>query len=212
MQLQHVIILCAVIAVVGGGVWFMTQPDTDRDAASQAPESANATEATAPESESSEIVTGVGSLQELLALGDSFMCTYTVTDENTVMEGTSYIDGSNNRYRMDGLTTLEGQTGLFGAIVDGEYMYWWGDTPEGKMGMKVPVTEETSPEMDNSFAASDTQAPFDLQDEVSYECERWTVDASLFVPPPDVEFTDMTAMMEAMPEGMTMPTGMPGAQ
>jgi len=70
--------------------------------------------------------------------------------------------------------------------------------------------------MDNSFAASDTQAPFDLQDEVSYECERWTVDASLFVPPPDVEFTDMTAMMEAMmqdmPEGMTMPTGMPGAQ
>lgn len=206
MGLQKIVVLCVGLAVVGVGVWYVTSNGSETASTNTEEESVPTAAENAPLDDSFR---GVGSLQDLLTRGDSFMCTYRVGDENGTMEGTSYIDGQNERYRMDGTGNWDGSTGQFGAIVDATTMYWWADTPEGTMGMIMPVSEtDTTVSAESEVAANQPITP---DQDVQYDCAPWSVDASVFTPPADIEFTDMAAMMgdmiQGMPEGFEMPEG-----
>lgn len=108
--------------------------------------------------------------------------------EMTMPEGTAtmYINGKNSR--VDSMT--QGQESHM--INDGTYLYAWSGS-EG-MKMKLEKIEEAA------SAGQSTQTPEDFatQPGVDVQCRPTTVSGSMFMPPSNVEFTDLTAMMEQM--------------
>lgn len=195
--MQKVAILVAVVLALGVSGWYFLSNDaTDEARTQEDTESTQSAENTQDESFS-----GFGSIAELVRRGDSFVCEFRTESEGAISEGTAYIDGPSERYRMDATYQDASESGSFNAIVADQMMYWWGDTPEGRVGMRMSLPEEEAataapPE---SFGS---EAAVSAQEDVEYECDPWRVDVSAFTPPSDVEFTDMDAMMEEMMQGM----------
>lgn len=159
------------------------------------------------------------SLKDFLGVGDTLKCTYTSTDENATTEGITYT--ANGKVRSDSTITPT-NTGIAMSsysIIDGEYMYsWGGEMPQG-MKMKLDAMTEME-NMAKTKTETDTQIPKEatLYDEAyDYDCEPWRVDASLFVPPSNVTFTDYSEMMKGMGDlmkgaGMGTDAGMEGGE
>lgn len=146
-----------------------------------------------------------GSIKDLIGLDVSQKCTMT---ENGKVVGVIYVDGE--RVRMDG---SDGQAGMSSMINDGEWIYMWDTATKSGMKMKNEDTEEM-------VAESEGEVEVDVDEEMTpegigeavydYSCGKWKVDESVFVPPTDVEFQDMDAMlkqMEVQMEGMVPPIG-----
>jgi hypothetical protein len=85
-------------------------------------------------------------------------------------------------------------------INDGEWMYTW----TGKKGTKMNI--KRMEKMDNDFEELDieenTSEWEDVideweEDDVDYDCNEQKIDKDLFIPPSDVVFEDMGAMMDA---------------
>jgi hypothetical protein len=206
------IIYVLVGLVVVGGVWYITTTDTPTEEASTSTDAERATE-TAPDTVEPETLSGFGSLKNILGLGDTIRCEFRSTFEGQTSEGVFYTDGE--RFRVDStVTSPESGTITSNMINDGIYTYTWGQSPQGAMAIKMATPEESDP-MD--WATEDWEANeesyVDFEQEVEYDCDRWNVDTSVFVPPSDVEFVDMEAMMQeamqGMPEGFELPAGFP---
>lgn len=213
MGLQKIVLLCFVLIVVVGG--FVLATSFKKDEATLAPataeqESSVETEATESEKES---LTGFGSFASLLSMGRNITCEYTYQDEEGgTGSGTGYFAGE--RMRVDSVMTMAEDGSVYNShiINDGETMYTWTETADGTFATMMPVTETEIDEPMSYEETEDSSADFSAGQEVTYDCDSWSVDNSVFVPPSDVEFTDMGAMMEAMmnglPEGFEMPEDM----
>lgn len=142
----------------------------------------------------------LGTVTDLLKLGKNFECTFDTTDEagnNT--EGTVYVTGNRMRGHFmmsqpDG-TIFEGNT-----IQNGEYGYTWFEGQNQGTKLKLEEPEGDAMEKD------DTSADF-TDDTVDYKCKTWLVDNSMFVPPTDIEFQDITASVQEIEEVMQEVTG-----
>ncbi|MFV1917070.1 MAG: hypothetical protein ACC618_01080 [Patescibacteria group bacterium] len=136
----------------------------------------------------------LGTVTDLLKLGKNFECNFDTTDEaGNVTRGTVYVASNRMRGRFnisqpDG-TTLAGNT-----IQDGEYGYTW---LEGQnLGTKLKLEK---PEGDSVEKDSDTSTNF-ADDQIGYNCKAWRVDSSMFVPPSDVDFQDLSASIQQIEE------------
>ncbi len=150
-----------------------------------------------------ETMSGKGSLLGLLALGRSQECTFVVRTDGMVQEGTAFYDGGNARVD----TLIKGATAEDIAsymIMDkkSNTMYMWGSM-QGDQGIKMTLpsenTETPSP-MNNPQGGANAPAVTPDMD-VDYNCKPWRVDGSVFVPPANIEFMDMSEMQKMM-EGM----------
>ncbi len=142
------------------------------------------------------------SLKELMNMGTSQMCTFSYSDDNGSVEGTSYTADGKVRTDFSGNQPEMGAyTGSM--IFDSEYMYSW--TSNMPQGVKMAVTDALQEDIEEEIESSqqeDYQQQFDPNQEVEYNCSNWNVDNSVFTPPSDITFIDMTQQMEQLQQMM----------
>lgn len=138
---------------------------------------------------------GSGTFRNLLGLGKNVMCTirYTPANFDGTFNGTVYVSG--DKLRAD-MTTTGTETGELktSIISDTVTNYIWGTSEQGSMAIKSTVIVDTG----NKTVTNPNQ--FNLDENVDYDCRNWTVDSSKFVPPQDIQFMDMSAMMNTVPK------------
>jgi len=136
-----------------------------------------------------------GTMKDLLGLGKDQKCTFKDQDGNI-----SNIYTSGDKYRSDIAINSGGDLQKFHTISDEEYDYTW----QGKKGTKMKHLKfddddnfiEKTPEKEQGFDVQDKQKQDFLDKKETFNCSNWKVDQSLFKVPTDVEFTDMSKMMQ----------------
>ena len=146
-----------------------------------------------------------GSFFDLMKLGKNTKCTFSDESEGGKSEGTIYIAGKKSRNDIyasaEGGEDFESHT-----IIDGEYMYTWSNMQE--QGTKMKLTEfdmeKEDFEMPSAAEMKETYGEYqDIKKETNFKCRVWIPDNSKFNPPSNIEFVDMSQMMEDMEEQMT---------
>lgn len=130
---------------------------------------------------------GAKSLKELIAANTPQKCTFSYSDENGKTEGTTYVSGG--KVRSDATNTIEGKTTVSHIISDNLTSYIW--TEGEKTGIKMTVEAQEEMEADTT-ESTDTDAQADLDQKTDYSCTTWIPDNSLFTPPTNVTFTDLS--------------------
>lgn len=174
----------AVLVVVGGAVLYAK----DKTVTSQV---------SAPTA-SSVVQPGSGSsLKDLLAKTTPTKCTVSSTNDTSDASGVVYV--ANGKMRSDFTSTMKngnlaGKVVVAHMIVDADTSYMWGDG-EMKMGIKMARQSmlEVNPDAANT---PQSQAAMDMNEKSDYHCDGWTADEALFTPPANVQFQDMSKMMQ----------------
>lgn len=127
-----------------------------------------------------------GSLNDLIARGGNYQCTFTYSGPTSVSNGTVFIAGD----RISGkFSTKVPQvpTTIDTFMVEKESsVYTWSSILPNQ-GFKSPVTRNITPDQKTPTANTQT---FDGSQTVDYKCESWIVDESKFVLPPTVKFLE----------------------
>jgi hypothetical protein len=149
------------------------------------------------------------SLKDFLSLQDMMKCTFANEDTNSLTEGVTFV--SNGKVRSDTKTTVKkGNTTMTNSsIIDGGVMYAWGSEMPGGIKMSLSTMADMKTKAETTPNSTPTQATdYDMSHD--YNCEAWTVDASVFVPPTTIAFTDYGEMMKKMmgENGMGSDSGM----
>ena len=136
---------------------------------------------------------GFGTMNDLLARGNNLECQITTIDNSVTNEGTFFV--ADQKIRGDFLTDSPDLTGtaVSSMIIDTDTMYLWTEIDGESYGIKSRLQAMTESDIQ-------TQEPVELDERVKYSCKSWErVDQSVFIPPSDVMFQDMSQMMQ---EGM----------
>lgn len=177
---KGILIAIAVIVLIGGAIGFtmMNKPKT-------------ATPETPTNTETSNGTMEVKSLRDLWTLGNNQTCTF--SDTTTGNNGVVYV--SSGSMRGDFTSMVNGTSTDSHMIVAGDAMHMWVDGQPS--GFKSSLTQ-----LENLGSNPSAPKTVDLDQQVDYDCNSWSVDASKFAVPSDIEFMDMSAMMESMPPTM----------
>lgn len=179
------------IIVVILGIWYFSM----RSAGTQAP-TATTTAATlgvnsAP-SETSGIsgsgtstvgvtqTIGHGSINDLIAMNESLICSIALTSSSMQRSGTMYI--ANGEMRGDFISTTKGVTTILSMIDNGTSLYVWKNAASAA-GLKLPASVSAGGSVAASHGALDPTTSFD------YYCHPWNADANFFTPPASVTFS-----------------------
>jgi hypothetical protein len=186
-------ILWAVLAVVVlGGLWYwmyptapeqgaslvatstsQSQPTTEQQAAqpttprTAAPKPAGTVQRPAVPAKTA----GVGPISSLYNLKESLLCSIRTT-VGTVRSGTMYIAERKMRASFSNAVMID----------DGTYLYTW--KTGASTGLKLLSA------MSVSGSAMANYGGFDPATNIAYSCNPWTEDASVFVAPASVSFTN----------------------
>jgi hypothetical protein len=135
---------------------------------------------------------GMGTLAELQAQGKDLECQIVMEKEGVEKtEGTYFVSGGSLRGDFMVPAPEFGGTILSSMIVGGSSMYVWSKIGDDTFGFKSDITNEKTKQVD-------TKEPVPLDAQVKYTCTQWeNVDGSVFVPPADVQFQDLNAVMKA---------------
>lgn len=127
------------------------------------------------------------SLKNLLAMNKSQKCTF----DTEYSSGTTYI--SSGKMRGDFSAKAGGQTQITHMIADGQTSYMWmeGQTTGYQMNFSAMQGNTTKGEVNNTG-----QVNVDPSQSMNYNCSNWPTDASVFALPKNIQFTDMSAMMD----------------
>lgn len=125
------------------------------------------------------------SLLDLLNLGKDQRCTFKTIADKTTSEGTLYIAGG--KIRGDFKTTVDGKEELTSMIRVGDTNYIWGSTLPTGIKMTISLDKISSNEKANQY--------FNPTQKSNYNCAPWNVDLSVFTPPANIKFTDMTNLL-----------------
>ena len=141
-----------------------------------------------------EVSSGMNSLRDLIGASVPQKCTFSSEDaESGKSEGTTYIAGG--KVRSDFTNVVSGKTTTSHMITDSKTSYIW---EEGqKTGVKMTIEEPEKGEADIPTSTESEGAQTDLDQKMDYKCSAWLPDSSLFNPPSDVTFTDLSEMFKA---------------
>ena len=148
------------------------------------------------------------SIENLMAENNPVKCIATVTmDDGGKMTGTVYV--ADGKMRNDAaIENVQGEKFQSHTIMDEEWLYSWSTgLPDGGIKMKVSDIENMpdEEEEDPSGGVKNLDRNFD------FNCNKWTVDESKFVPPSDVNFQDFAQKMQDT-QDMTQGIEMEGSQ
>jgi hypothetical protein len=118
---------------------------------------------------------------------------------------------SDEKMRSDYTSQVDGEDISGSVISDGAWVYSWSTGPMAyATKMKVDDYETETPGdeelFDNLNETTEDSVNY-FEDDVTYNCWDWDVDASVFTPPSDIEFTDLSAMMLNFEDMLSDPTG-----
>jgi hypothetical protein len=195
MNTKILIGLIAVLVVAGGAWLLLGGESAEAPSTSQEPSDRNTSTVTSSSNSSiNESFSGTGSFMDLLGLGQSVTCDFTHEAETgSAVAGTVRV--ANGKMRSDFEMQQANTVYESHFIQDDTYFYTWSETPEGSFAMKAPVEDMEAAPGANSGGA---ERPVDLDSDVEYDCQPWRADASVFVPPNDIEFVTPNEMMQNM--------------
>jgi hypothetical protein len=126
-----------------------------------------------------------GTMADLAARGGSWQCAVQSSNQFADSEGTVYVSGERLRGNFTSAISVQGFNQTVGShmIQEGGYAYVW--TSLSSQGFKM----STSGNGNDSSAGTSGQA-VDLNQQYSYDCEPWAVDARVFVLPQGVTFAE----------------------
>lgn len=129
----------------------------------------------------------------LLSSGKTQQCTFDSSDPASGgINGTVYLSG--NKMRGDFKIATEGsQVNQISMIRNGDDNYIWGEGFPGGTGIKMTLS------MDEYTSDAESKKYFDPTQKVEYKCDSWVVDSSVFTPPSNVKFSDISEMMKVTP-------------
>ena len=132
-------------------------------------------------------VTGSGSLLELQSFADSVECSVWFEEEGDEMfHGTMFV--SDGKLRGDFLTPSPDLNGdiLTSIVMDSTVLYTWTEIEGVLYGAKMSLEQADS---------DDSSSSVPVNKNIRYECDVWEiVDRSIFNPPTEVIFTDISSV------------------
>lgn len=179
-QLRLIIGLLAVATLIGvfvflNGKQSQSSPAPEPLSSSSSPEEAQQTSKTMSK----------GSIRNLLLAGKSVSCVVDYGSGGT--KGTTYVSG--NKVRADfTIQVPDNQETDSHMIQSDDTAYIWSSA--NPKGTKFTIDKTQA----SVTPAADSQN-MNLDQEVDMDCSDWSVDQSVFVPPTNVEFVDLSAMM-----------------
>ncbi|MBI3342428.1 hypothetical protein HY024_04880 [Candidatus Curtissbacteria bacterium] len=136
------------------------------------------------------------SMKSLLGAGKNVTCTIKYTDNKG--GGTIFVSG--DKFRGDFDTTTNGKEYKTHMINDNSFYYtWMDDSAKGQKFSKDYVSKM------NTTTNTQNNPTANLDSKVDMKCSAWIVDNSKFVPPTNVTFEDLGAMMDKMSGGSGAP-------
>jgi hypothetical protein len=184
-SLRVVLVVLAVVAVIGGGIWYFTSnpyPQTAQTATNTNVESStasgtgtNGSSVAAPVSQT----TGVGSIQNLIAMNKDLACSINLVAAKTSRSGSIYVAAG--MMRADLFSTTAGQTKAVSMIDNGTSLYLWTDDASTGIKLSKPISASGSNIAQNGG--------IDPVTNFSYVCHPWKVDANFFVAPTAIAFS-----------------------
>lgn len=152
-----------------------------------------------------EEISMASDLTSILKSGKTQKCTFSYTDEEeNTTTGSAYISGK--QMRTDVKSTASGKESTIYVLRNGDDNYIWGSDFPNNTGMKMTLS------IDEYVSNENSKKYFDPNMKADYKCSAWTVDASLFTPPANVKFQDISAMMQGVMEKVSKsPTGTAGS-
>ena len=132
--------------------------------------------------------TSQNSIRALMAKGQPMKCQYNPSAATAGQSGTIYLSGE--KMRGDFTIIQNGQEFKTSIIRDGQWMYSWSGAMNGQ-GTKVKVTAQAS-----GTAAAEANKGFDVDQPLDANCTAWQADASVFTPPSNVTFQDLSAQIQ----------------
>jgi len=160
-----------------------------------------------------------GNLTDLLKMNAALVCDTNVTEDESTMTAKTYISGK--KMRIESTVTSKESTLTTYIINDAEWMYMWGQNPaQPNTGLKYKNMDmekfaedfkdlgsivNPKPTTTDETTQETPQTP---ENNVQYSCKPWVVNESLFTPPTEVVFTDMSGASDLLtPKAQTPPTG-----
>jgi hypothetical protein len=125
------------------------------------------------------------SLLDLIKMGQNLRCSFQSQVENGTTEGTVYVSGQN--VRGDFNITTKSKTMQTSMIKVGDTNYIWGSGLPTGIKMTVSLDKLSENKQASQYV--------DPNQKVNYNCSPWSVDSSLFIPPSNIKFTDMTSLL-----------------
>jgi hypothetical protein len=138
--------------------------------------------------QATEIVNPSGeyTINELLSMKKPLKCSWkeSITNKGDVTN-IIYING--NKFYQD---VAMGDIGHSYTVSNGEYLYIWNDFSDA--ASKIKNTETRASTVSGQENVKDSAGQEQKRD---FICEKWTVDESVFIPPQDKDFKDITEGM-----------------
>lgn len=197
-----IVVLVIVVILGAGGYYFLSKGKQLKQTASDV-----AKQNTVPTQPANESM--INSIKDALMGSQSLQCTFTDEQGRQIV---SYI--KSGAIRSDFTAPDPKQSGSM--IYKDKKMYFWNGTQGTVMSFDMMATSEsmTPPEKESQTSQANGQSPNDFVQELEKykeSCKQDTVADTIFVPPTNVKFNDISAMMnnvkQMMPSGV-MPTGM----
>ena len=127
------------------------------------------------------------SLTDLLSLGQNLRCTFdTTSTTGGSTKGTVYVSGTKIRGDFT-VTAKDGKEEQTSMIRVGDTNYVWGSI--------LPTGIKMTLSLDKISGNAQASQYFNPSQKTNYTCVPWSVDASLFTPPSNIKFTDMTTLL-----------------
>lgn len=139
-----------------------------------------------------------GTLMELMQRGRALECSFSHQFEEGEMEGVVYAKG--DQVRQDAEVKQNNQEMETHMIMRGDDVYTWSSAQPGQ-GMKMNTKQVREQSQKQNSGESQAGAPSNIDTEIEYDCSAWSGDGSKFELPNDVDFTDITQMMDEI-QGM----------
>ncbi len=170
---KFVAFLAVACILAGLGYFFYTN-----DSQSQ---TTDATEQTGSASDAEGEFTGT--LSDLATRGGDYRCTFTHDSVVAKSGGTVYISGSRIRGDFSSVVPQVNMTVESHMIQNDGYVYAW--SPMSPSGMKAKAMTGGA-----SGSAAMSGQGVDQNQAYTYNCEKWSVDASVFALPSGISFTE----------------------
>lgn len=136
------------------------------------------------------------SLKDALTLGKSVQCVYT-TEEGEVK---TWVKGNKVRVEGVGFGPPEAKNGQGGMVNDGEWIYIWGGEEKTGIKYRLSAMEQQDWAKDVEEWQDPQQWAAGIEDKYKVSCNQTTVSDNIFTPPADVQFQNMTEMLEKVGE------------
>lgn len=181
-------LIAGAVVLIGGITLGVLAINKDGDGNSNSSQSANSSQSTNTTG-SKVSSTKESSFAKLIAGQEDITCTFSYDDNGSYIKGVGYFS-KDKKMRVNHTGTVDGKKADFSTIVSGDTSYYWDNIT--KQGFKYSIDPDTLKPSEDSGTNTSTQQGIDPDKDITFDCKKWDVDTSVFSPPSNINFTDLS--------------------